>query len=68
MKITDQRWNEAQEAERKCHDNLLNRDGVESVRAHYSETYAKYFKFLDITQDQTPLYPNPFRQQRATTH
>ena len=52
MKITDKRWNEAQEAERKCHDNFLNKDGVEFVRNHYAQSYAYYFKHLGIEQDQ----------------
>lgn len=52
MKITDERWNEAQKAERACHDRFLEKDGEEYVRNHYQETYAKYFKYLDIKHKQ----------------
>lgn len=53
MRITDERWAEAQEAERACHDRFLEKAGEEGVRTHYSQTYAYYFKFLGIEQDQT---------------
>lgn len=52
MKITDDRWDEAQKAERECHDRFLTKAGVEGVRAHYSQTYASYFKWLGIKQNQ----------------
>lgn len=51
-RITEERWNEAQQAERVCHDNFLNKAGVEGVRSHYERTYGKYFKYLGIEKNQ----------------
>lgn len=52
MKITKQRWDEAQKAERECHDNFLRKAGVEGVREHYKGTYSKYFEYLGIFPNQ----------------
>lgn len=52
-KINLKRWQEAQKAERECHDRFLNKDGADYVRDHYKRTYDSYFKYLDLSYDQT---------------
>jgi len=47
-RITDKRWDEAQKAERECHDKFLKSAGFDHVKDHYKATYQKYFKYLDI--------------------
>lgn len=51
-KISQQRWAEAQEAERICHDNFLAKAGIEGVKAHYADSYCRYFSYLGIDLDE----------------
>lgn len=53
MKITRERWAEAQKAERECHDNFLRKQSVDYIREHYREVYMRYFDYLDISLDQS---------------
>lgn len=51
-KITIERWQEAQKAERVCHNNFLERAGEDEVRAHYKGTYDRYFHRLGLNYNQ----------------
>jgi hypothetical protein len=53
MKITTKRWDEAQKAERECHDRFIEKAGIEGVKARYNEGYASYFRYLGLTPDQS---------------
>jgi len=52
MKITSDRWNEAQQAERDCHDRLIDKIGESATHSHYQQTYQHYFDYLGIEPDQ----------------
>lgn len=52
MKITNKRWNEAQDAEREFHNKQLAEEGFESVKAQYAQNYAYYFKYLGLDPEQ----------------
>ncbi len=52
-KISQQRWAEAQKAERECHDRFLDKDGADFVREHYKGTYDRYFHYLELDYDQS---------------
>ena len=43
-KITKQRWDEAQVAERQFHDGLTFDEGVE----HYRQSYEQYFSYVGV--------------------
>lgn len=53
MKITKKRWDEAQKAERICHDEFLEKAGEDGVRQHYGKTYGRYFSHLGIDPNIT---------------
>lgn len=50
--ITNKRWEEAQEAERACHDRLIEKIGEQAAHKQYEKTYQYYFNYLGIDKDQ----------------
>ena len=52
MKITNDRWDKAQEAERACHDRLIEKIGEQATHKQYEKTYQYYFDYLGIDKDQ----------------
>lgn len=52
-KITQDRWDVAQKAERKCHDEFHERFTREEGKDYYADTYAKYFSYLQMGYKHT---------------